>query len=360
MTLADGECDKEKWPPWEPHHQDCPGILRPKVRPSLVQGFPIGSYFRTAHKAWLVTDQGTRVLIAIEPTPGWTDGPPYGGEEVVFDEHDIQAIRPIEPQPGRTMDETIASLDLIQEPDPPAWDFLDKAIYDFVVQRPCPVCKAHPGTECLGPPIPGAHRARFTLSPNPDEWDRTPLRKKFKPEDFFNQQKGYPRIAEAAASHLQDVLEDTTRDQLRAALQKWTRIQTDREVSYGDLRLAEQIACLAGELLRIPPQDPPMSFIFWHTGEGLTGLVAPSVSAAQAKLKAWSEEGQNIPAETLGDPETSRPIVVRSGILFELRLPQANEPGVRTGCPVCGRARCPHGLEPHRGTEPPDPPFGRV
>lgn len=60
----------------------------------LAERFPIGSNFRTKYKAWIVTDVGSRVVVAIEDVPGWSDGPPYAVEEMVFDQDDLMGSAP--------------------------------------------------------------------------------------------------------------------------------------------------------------------------------------------------------------------------------------------------------------------------
>jgi len=49
--------------------------------------FRIGSVFYTASGAWIVTDVGTRVVVAVEKETfdAWSGGPPYGFVERVFD-----------------------------------------------------------------------------------------------------------------------------------------------------------------------------------------------------------------------------------------------------------------------------------
>lgn len=51
----------------------------------------IGDRFRCGRKLYIVTDVGSRVVVAIEDKPDWTAGPPYALAEMVFDE-DTQQI----------------------------------------------------------------------------------------------------------------------------------------------------------------------------------------------------------------------------------------------------------------------------
>ena len=48
---------------------------------------------------WLVTDVGTRVVVAIAVKEGWLAGPPYAVQETVFDEDDFAACTQVEQQP---------------------------------------------------------------------------------------------------------------------------------------------------------------------------------------------------------------------------------------------------------------------
>jgi hypothetical protein len=54
-----------------------------------VSDFRIGMRFRTPTGEWLVTDVGSRVVVAIPARAGWMEGPPYAATEVVFDEDDL-------------------------------------------------------------------------------------------------------------------------------------------------------------------------------------------------------------------------------------------------------------------------------
>jgi hypothetical protein len=84
--------------------------------------FAIGRAFTTGHGLWRCTDVGTRTVVAIridqaevvsvemragrcgpetrsvvDPRrdPSWLNGPPYALAEMVFDEYDFAALRPI-------------------------------------------------------------------------------------------------------------------------------------------------------------------------------------------------------------------------------------------------------------------------
>lgn len=100
-------CEAEKGVTLGDAHRNCPG---PAPEKTLRERFPPGSYFLTAHKAWQVTDVGSRVVVAMEYRPGWTEGPPYDLLEVVFDESDMPALQPVSQEPGKTMEETLAGL----------------------------------------------------------------------------------------------------------------------------------------------------------------------------------------------------------------------------------------------------------
>ena len=58
----------------------------------------IGGTFYCAGREYLVTDKGTRVLVAVQVTdrerqdPSWLAGPPYALQEIVFDEDDFPAL----------------------------------------------------------------------------------------------------------------------------------------------------------------------------------------------------------------------------------------------------------------------------
>lgn len=56
--------------------------------------FEIGMQFMCGGNAFLCTDKGTRVVVAIEVKDGWMAGPPYALGEVVFDEDDITVCTP--------------------------------------------------------------------------------------------------------------------------------------------------------------------------------------------------------------------------------------------------------------------------
>jgi len=79
--------------------------------------FVVGQAFTTGHGLWRCTDVGTRTVIAIridaaevvavlggretqsvvDPRrdPSWLNGPPYAVAEIVFDEYDFAALRPV-------------------------------------------------------------------------------------------------------------------------------------------------------------------------------------------------------------------------------------------------------------------------
>ena len=50
--------------------------------------FEKGKVFICDKRPWLVTDIGSRVVIAIAVREGWMNGPPYALSEMVFDEED--------------------------------------------------------------------------------------------------------------------------------------------------------------------------------------------------------------------------------------------------------------------------------
>jgi hypothetical protein len=60
----------------------------------------IGSHFQIDEREFLVTDIGTRTIVAVRITekekadPSWLNGPPYAIAEIVFDENDFEAIEP--------------------------------------------------------------------------------------------------------------------------------------------------------------------------------------------------------------------------------------------------------------------------
>lgn len=53
--------------------------------------FSMGQKFQCGGRGWLVTDIGTRTVIAVSlgHTQDWYAGPPYALAEYVFDENDI-------------------------------------------------------------------------------------------------------------------------------------------------------------------------------------------------------------------------------------------------------------------------------
>lgn len=53
----------------------------------------MGAVFRCGAHDWVVTDIGTRTVIAIKATEGWMAGPPYALDETVFDEDDLLACK---------------------------------------------------------------------------------------------------------------------------------------------------------------------------------------------------------------------------------------------------------------------------
>lgn len=61
--------------------------------------FSIGGDFCCGGKSWRCTDIGTRTIVAIAldhpEDPSWYEGPPYAVAEMVFDEEDRQACKPI-------------------------------------------------------------------------------------------------------------------------------------------------------------------------------------------------------------------------------------------------------------------------
>jgi hypothetical protein len=99
--------------------------------------FVIGRAYTTGHGLWRCTDVGTRTIIAIridsaeivsvlggqetqsivDPRrdPSWLNGPPYALAEIVFDEYDLPALRPVpeqsvlgwrpEPRQGLSLDQ---------------------------------------------------------------------------------------------------------------------------------------------------------------------------------------------------------------------------------------------------------------
>lgn len=61
-----------------------------------IQDFKIGeTFYASAGFEWLCTDKGSRIITAImldeEKDEAWFKGPPYALEEIVFDEHSMQA-----------------------------------------------------------------------------------------------------------------------------------------------------------------------------------------------------------------------------------------------------------------------------
>jgi hypothetical protein len=57
--------------------------------------FKVGQKFGCGGKAWLCTDKGTRVIVAIEVKDDWMAGPPYALAETVFDEDDMRGCTPL-------------------------------------------------------------------------------------------------------------------------------------------------------------------------------------------------------------------------------------------------------------------------
>ena len=55
----------------------------------------IGDHFRCSDVLWLVTDIGTRTVIAIRHKHGWMAGPPYAQVETAFDENDMAVCEPV-------------------------------------------------------------------------------------------------------------------------------------------------------------------------------------------------------------------------------------------------------------------------
>ena len=49
----------------------------------------IGDTFLCGDERWMITDIGTRTVMAIPVRDGWMNGPPYHQAEVVFDENDL-------------------------------------------------------------------------------------------------------------------------------------------------------------------------------------------------------------------------------------------------------------------------------
>lgn len=59
--------------------------------------FTLNRRFRCGDNVWLVTDIGTRTVIAIQVRDdGWMNGPPYAQAEAVFDENDMPGCEPVE------------------------------------------------------------------------------------------------------------------------------------------------------------------------------------------------------------------------------------------------------------------------
>lgn len=57
--------------------------------------FKIGDRFTCREEGYMVTDVGSRVVVAIPARKGcedWEHGPPYALVEIVFDEHDLPAL----------------------------------------------------------------------------------------------------------------------------------------------------------------------------------------------------------------------------------------------------------------------------
>lgn len=58
--------------------------------------FSMGQKFQCGGRDWLVTDIGTRTIVAVElgKTQDWYGGPPYAVVEEVFDENDLPGCEP--------------------------------------------------------------------------------------------------------------------------------------------------------------------------------------------------------------------------------------------------------------------------
>lgn len=49
----------------------------------------VGVQFYCNRRRWIITDVGTRVVVAIPVKDRWMNGPPYAQAEAVFDEDDL-------------------------------------------------------------------------------------------------------------------------------------------------------------------------------------------------------------------------------------------------------------------------------
>jgi len=62
--------------------------------------FSMKQKFQCGGREWLVTDIGTRTVVAVElgktPYQDWYGGPPYAVVEEVFDENDLPGCEPAE------------------------------------------------------------------------------------------------------------------------------------------------------------------------------------------------------------------------------------------------------------------------
>jgi hypothetical protein len=72
--------------------------------------FAIGTRFTTFTGRWVVTDVGSRVVVAIPEKAGWMAGPPYAVGETVFDEEDIDVCEPDAMTEKRTLGEHVSEL----------------------------------------------------------------------------------------------------------------------------------------------------------------------------------------------------------------------------------------------------------
>ena len=60
--------------------------------------FKVGMLFRSGDQEWLVTDMGSRTVVAIcmnKSDSSWYRGPPYSVPEIVFDEYDQEGCGPL-------------------------------------------------------------------------------------------------------------------------------------------------------------------------------------------------------------------------------------------------------------------------
>lgn len=76
-------------------HDDESGIIDPPPQTMKLSDFEIGMQFECGGNAFLCTDKGTRVVVAVEVKDDWMAGPPYALGEIVFDEDDITGCTPI-------------------------------------------------------------------------------------------------------------------------------------------------------------------------------------------------------------------------------------------------------------------------